>query len=107
MKPSEIIREYGWVQNDLTGNPVPDMTLVQPEDCGGFCPMGAIMRSAYFMYPLKENLRDWSKFDEAIRQMEAKLDEAVRPDWPNFVIWNSRPDRTKEEVIDKLEEAGL
>ena len=83
MKPSEIIREYGWKQIPTHG--------YNTDDPSGFTMLGAIVKSAR-----KRGTKPY------------RMINAVREVVPfSIVSWNAYPHRTKEEVIDKLEEAGL
>ena len=116
MKPSEIIREYGWMQGKAVGNSGADPFVTPFEDCGGFCPVGAIMRVAAMKYG-----RDayWGVKPD-VKRLERLLDvQAATIVWAtdlkaklpcgfdNISAWNDHRDRTKEEVIAKLEEVGL
>ena len=100
MKPSEIIREYGWTQNRVTGAKSANIFITPIEDCGGFCASGAIAMSAY----IQVGDPGGRKFDVLFSLMENKTKDWIKCD---IALWNDHRDRTKEEVIAKLEEVGL
>ena len=77
MKPSEVIRKYGWVQHELGYSKI------------GFCVMGALWHS-YDNYKTCEHIYGhlWKNL-------------SIMPE-----IWNDDPNRTKEEVIAMFETIG-
>ena len=103
MKPSGIIREYGWVQHKDTGIDVTYFLCETPVDqCGGFNISTAMVKAAYMM-----ELKDPSiNFPEVYDEWRAKI-KATLPIDDSLFSWNDHPERTKNEVIAKLEEVGL
>ena len=81
MKPSEVIKMYGWCKADF-GN-----------DSIGYCLLGAI-RKAYSA----------SSYEHQ-GSIQCKL--KVRLGVEFLAAWNDSPLRTKKEVIDLLESEGL
>ena len=106
MKPSEIIREYGWTRNQATGNNDAYVLETPLEDCGGFCMNGAIFRSAF--------IQNGNRYHNLFK-IRRELDAIVRENLPTtkrkyidpIAVWNDARGRTKGEVIAKLEEVGL
>ena len=119
MKPSEIIREYGWYQGGLTGNYYHGTLRTPLAECGGFSMLGAVVRSAYDKSDgntVETNRRATASKTKLKEVLPHYPDTPPPPGWgsdPNRISgkwisdWNDAPNRTKEEVIDKLEEAGL
>ena len=77
MLPSETIKMYGWIQGEVGSTEK------------GFCIVGAMD------YASNNNLSYTDMRDAVV---------AVHKD---FVSWNNKPGRTKQEVIDLLVSVGL
>lgn len=78
MKPSKVIKSYGWVQGRY-----------HSED--GFCLLGAI----YHAYPTAANRRT-----NILARLRGKIHVFFMTEW------NDEKGRTKKEVIDLLESIG-
>lgn len=80
MKPSEVIKTYGWVQR-RSGN-----------EETGFCLIGAV-------YHVYNNNNDYFIYNKVF----CALHQAIHA-FPS--TWNDTPGRTKKEVIKLLESIG-
>ena len=107
MKPSELIREYGWVQGKWAGNHVQPQGLENsdnPEECGGFSSQGALIKAAWMDDRLAKEEKvmlhsKWVRLTGDVTRGTSMFGGLGR--------WNDHSKRTKEQVIAKLEEVGL
>ncbi len=98
MKPSEIIKKYGWCQGnyyqDKQGNQFPySAVITMPQDeldqhLGACCANGAIFLA-----------------EESVRKLHNHIVE--KTEYSGATAWNDAPGRTKEEVIELLESINL
>lgn len=78
MKPSEVIKKYGWIQGAMGNRDI------------GYCLMGAMYAAAK---------RNSDEFYRIFKKLNRKVAKAP-------LDWNDNPKRTKEEVINMLESIG-
>lgn len=77
MKPSELIRKYGWIQGRLG------------DEKQGFCLIGSIRHACGSINNLQE----------VINKLQTKIGTSL-------ITWNDTMGRTKEDVIILLESIG-
>ena len=89
MKPSEVIKKYGWTQHQLGSEET------------GFCILGAMFRAYGSFKPGAPIVRRWLNAEAALLEhlrMEGEED---------IIFWNDHPERTKQEVVALLQELGM
>lgn len=99
MKPSEVLKKYGWCQGTFARNIDGEQVTTIDSQAASFCLLGALYKSCTL-----DNIYDFDKFDTYYQIVQKSISELGFPDVPS---WNDKTGRTKEEVIKLLEKVGL
>ena len=106
MKPSEIIKQGGWVQRYPMGNKEAQLITTPLEESGGYCASAAIMKAAFSIEGASiEEMAD--KRDAWISKVVSLLSPREQQQKNPLISWNDSSSTHKEGVIEKLERAGL